>query len=90
MTRTYTKQPAMDRFMSFVDHTSGGCWQWTGYTKEGQGQFNFDSRPVQSRRWIYEQVIGKLAYNKVIKMRCGEVACVNPDHMCLVARGATR
>ena len=87
MIRKYKKKAPIDRFMRkvFVD---GNCWIWTGYKKEGQGQFNFEGLPVQCRRWMFEYAFNcRIPKGKNVCVRCGNIACVNPDHLFLVPSG---
>ena len=88
MTRTYKKKTARWRFMQKVYYHSAGCWDWLGYKKEDQGQFMFEGKVWQARRWAWSFIASKpLPSSKNIVMTCNHISCVNPDHMKLVDKG---
>jgi len=86
-----TRKTVEERFWSFVDRTSAGCWLWTGsLTGYGYGQFSVNSRPVLAHRFSYELSMGKipegLELDHVRARGCLHRHCVNPAHLEPVTR----
>ena len=74
-----------ERFWSKVNKTDG-CWLWTaGVDKSGYGRF---TGGYLAHRWSYEKEIGLIPKDAVIDHLCHVRACVNPQHLEAVSRGA--
>jgi len=80
-----------DRFWSSVRRTDG-CWVWTGtVTRQGYGQFS----EKRGTRWVHHLAHraswllanDELEPGYVVVHRCGNRACVRPEHLVMVARG---
>lgn len=80
-----------ERFWSSVRRTDG-CWVWTGtVTRQGYGQFS----EKRGSRWVHHlahRASWLLANDKLepgyaVIQRCGNRACVRPEHLVMVARG---
>lgn len=79
-------KPAIERFMSHVKVTPGGCWKWIGATKPGgYGIFVIKKYGIQktynAHRWSYEYHKGKIPEGLTIDHLCRVRNCVNPDHL---------
>jgi len=81
-----------DRFWSSVRRSTDGCWVWTGtVTRQGYGQFS----EKRGSRWVHHlahRASWLLANNELepghaVIQRCGNRACVRPEHLVMVARG---
>ena len=71
----------MERFLSKVNKTDT-CWLWTGCcNKKGYGQFRINGKTVKTHRWSYEQHIGLIPPNLLVRHKCDVRNCVNPDHL---------
>jgi HNH endonuclease len=73
----------------FEDMVSKGpaCWLWTGsVTRLGYGQFSVmvtrgRRRMVPAHRFAWEQAFGAIPDATDVGHRCGNRACVRPDHL---------
>lgn len=72
------------RFMSMVTVPTAAheCWQWNGATSEdGYGYFRVSGKTVKAHRWLYQFVVASIGDGLVLRHRCDNPACVNPDHL---------
>ena len=60
-----------------------GCWLWQGYTNEfGHGNITIAQKNMYTHRVAYEVFSGKaIPQGLVIRHRCDEPSCFNPDHL---------
>ena len=68
------------RFLKYVNKTDT-CWLWTGSKSYGYGQFNFDNRNCRAHRYAYEMWVGPIPSGLVLRHKCDNPICVNPDHL---------
>lgn len=65
--------------------TTSGCWEFNGYRNEdGYGQVRWGGRPgrlYRVHRLVYEAEYGPLAPGQVLRHRCDNPPCCNPDHL---------
>ena len=59
-----------------------GCWLWSGTFVEGHPKINTENRTRNAVRAIYEYTnqITLVPKRQVLHNKCGQKACVNPDH----------
>ena len=80
----------LDRFMSYVDKCSTGCWLWTGFRmKNGYGQFSHRVRsdPHElAHRASFRLFKGTIEPGMEILHACDTPSCVNPDHLSVGTR----
>lgn len=72
------------RFMRMVNiHPDlGGCWIWEGNKPDGRyGHFTVDGKAVKAHRWLYAFLGNALSEGEVVRHRCDNPQCVNPDHL---------
>lgn len=72
------------RFMQLVriPDAHSGCWQWIGNSgRKGYGHFTVRSKAVKAHRWIYECVVGSIGAGLVLRHKCDNPNCVNPNHL---------
>jgi len=62
---------------------NSGCWLWIGaFAGKGYGHINDRGRSVYTHRLAYEQANGAgSAKGLVIRHRCDNPPCCNPDHL---------
>jgi len=62
---------------------TGDCWIWTGWTRpDGLPMASLEGRRgVVIRRWIWETQHQQPAGGWQVIASCGNVRCVNPDHV---------
>ncbi len=71
------------RFWSYVDK-SGECWMWRGELNEwGCGRFAVDGRRRGAHRVSWRLAFGPVPDDVAVYHRCGNNACVRPDHLML-------
>lgn len=72
------------RFWSYVS-IGGDCWEWQGAIGQGgYGYFFFQKRVVRAHRLALHFIDGApLRSRLVVRHRCNNPPCVNPDHLLL-------
>ena len=74
-----------ERFWSKVEKTDG-CWLWTASKdKAGYGQFRLYEKMQKAHRLVYEEIHGSIPDGGRVSQKCGNRACVNPDHLVMYA-----
>ena len=60
-----------------------GCWEFSGNRDcDGYGTFTGVGRtPVRAHRVAYEATFGTIPYGMVVRHKCDNPPCVNPDHL---------
>jgi DNA-binding CsgD family transcriptional regulator len=64
------------------------CWDWIGSTVDGYGQFGFQvpgygRQMIPAHRFAWETANGVIPDKADVLHRCGNRACVRPDHLVL-------
>ena len=86
--------PIQDRLynMTLVRHDTG-CWIWqgqisnSGYGRVMESQQDGTTRMVSAQSASYRAFIGPVPDACLVKQRCGNRLCINPDHLELIATG---
>ena len=69
------------RFLSYVEKTDT-CWLWIGgKNKAGYSAFNIDKHMHSGHRVAYELWIGEIPDDLVVRHKCRNRHCVNPEHL---------
>lgn len=69
------------RFLSHINKTDT-CWLWTTSTfRNGYGQFKLDGKNRRANRVAYELWRGEIPDGLVVRHKCLNKSCVNPDHL---------
>jgi hypothetical protein len=83
------EQQAIDRFMPQVIKQADGCWAWSGSRMGGKsgryGQTAGAARQVDqyAHRCAYKLFVGPIPEGQLVRHRCNNTICVNPDHLLL-------
>jgi len=83
--REYNQQKTEETFLVKINKQSGlrpnglqtDCWVWTAAKSAGYGWF----RDGYAHRWSYEHFIGEIPEGKLIRHKCDNRLCANPDHL---------
>lgn len=68
---------------------SGNCWTWSAAkTGEGYGGVWLNGRMVLAHRAVFEALEGPIPDGMTLDHLCRNRACVNPQHLEVVTRGA--
>jgi hypothetical protein len=74
------------RFLTKIDFDfDTGCWNWAaGKNSTGYGLFTpTHNKKQSSHRWAYERYVGKIPMGILVRHRCDNPPCCNPDHLVL-------
>jgi hypothetical protein len=82
--RTYTSAPPYERLMAMVRREEGGCWIFTGGTKNGYAAVSsggHNGHTIYGHRLMYEREHGPIPVGCQVHHRCENPRCVNPAHL---------
>lgn len=78
------KHTSLQDFWQYVDkHHPGGCWQWRGAVSGGDrncGIFRWQGHSHLAHHMVW-QVLDRTPPSKNLYHICGNIRCVNPDHL---------
>ena len=70
-------------FLSRIEETPH-CWLYTGYiTKYGYGKLRVHGKVMRAHRFAYQLFVGPIPEGLIVRHRCHNPACVNPEHLVL-------
>ena len=64
----------------------GDCWIWKGAYSHTTPAINIGGRSTNVRRFITGALQGKSIKGRYVTVCCGDLKCVAPDHLRVVAR----
>ena len=75
-------EPTLARFMAKVNKTET-CWLWTAskVKNRGYGRFELNEKIVLTHRLSYLHHHGEIQRGLVVRHKCRNRHCVNPDHL---------
>jgi hypothetical protein len=78
-----TEEKLWSWFLSQVDKTDTGCWEWrNGKNKAGYGQIAINRTLVGAHAYALEHALGRpLQKGMLTRHRCNNPPCCNPDHL---------
>lgn len=66
----------------------GDCWEWLGKTTvAGYGTATFHGQEISAARRVWIGILGPIPDALRLVHKCGNAACVNPEHMALGTQG---
>lgn len=72
----------MEKIRRNTKITKGGCWEWIASTNSaGYGQITINHKYWLSHRYVYTVVHGPITDDLVIRHKCHNRKCCNPDHL---------
>lgn len=65
------------------------CWEWTGYLSgsDGRGYFTIDKKRHLAHRYVFEMFNGPIPDKQVVRHKCNNPKCCNPEHLQLGTQG---
>lgn len=71
------------KILSGVNITDAGCWVWTGYCHPqwGYGETTYLKKVWRIHRLIWTIMKGEIPEGFVIRHKCDNAPCCNPDHL---------
>lgn len=75
-------KPLSEKFWPKVCLYPGECWEWMGCLhKVGHGQIYHDQTRIYAHRASWMLHYGEIPDGAVVRHKCDNPGCVNPDHL---------
>ncbi len=58
-----------------------GCWEWQGANNGRYPVKEYFGTTIPGARWVWLMLFGPLAEGLVVSQACGNLNCVNPQHL---------
>lgn len=66
----------------FVIRNGEGCWGWKGCTVGGgYACIKRSGTSMYMHRYVYEQAVGPIPAGMIVRHKCDNPICTNPDHL---------
>lgn len=89
---SYPARPFEERFEECIDRSPGrgpwkNCWLWTGYVRKDVGYGEISKCRADgggiwyAHRLSYERYHGRIPNSLVVRHKCGNRLCQNPEHL---------
>src|SRR5574337_299456 len=67
---------------SYIKDDKSGCWLWKlNLAQGGYGRCYFNGKSIRAHRLSYELHNGTFDESLIIRHRCDNPSCVNPEHL---------
>jgi HNH endonuclease len=77
-----SRRPIEERFYEKIEKMPSGCWHWTGALhKFGYGMMSDWPKVKRAHRVSYEIHCGPIPDGLLVRHKCDNKICVNPDHL---------
>lgn len=79
---TKNGQPIANRLLHHVTKQANGCWEWTsniGTTRTAS--LNVGGKLIKTSRLSYETWVGPIPEGLVVRHKCDNGPCINPEHL---------
>lgn len=85
MAGVFFTSDTLERFWSKVDKVFGDCWLWTASCdkRSGYGWFRMGDKMRKAHIVSWEIHQGTVPAGLILRHRCDNPPCVNPDHLLL-------
>lgn len=72
----------VDKIKNNITIDENGCWIWNkSCSTSGYGQFILDGVNYGAHRYSYEKTFGEVKDGNVVRHKCGNTRCCNPEHL---------
>ena len=75
----FTQEDYEAIFHESYNISNTGCWEWNSPEKNGYGRIN----NIGAHRFSWKLYNGDIPEGKIVRHKCNNNKCVNPDHLCL-------
>lgn len=82
--KTATEDMTLEQRLKFGGYnvTDFGCWEWSSSRfRQGYGQMKILGKSCYAHRIAYEAWVGPLPEGSVVRHKCDNPPCINPDHL---------
>ena len=82
MGRAWTEESLREAWPGFYVVSDRGCHEWSRARDwRGYGRLRMKGRSPGAHRLAYELFVGPIPEGQVVRHRCDNPCCVNPDHL---------
>lgn len=88
MIKRRKSKPVAERFaIKYIPEPNSGCWLWIGFAHKIRNELrpfiNSNKKPTLAHRVSYELFKGPIPDGMIVRHKCDNTICVNPDHLVL-------
>jgi hypothetical protein len=74
---------AIEKLWSKIEKREDGCWIWIDRSTKRDARLYFDGCQVRPKRMLCDLLGIEAPPPKLEMMKCGNIACINPDHIAI-------
>tara|TARA_R110000782_G_C14622881_1_gene393473 strand:+ start:148 stop:639 length:492 start_codon:yes stop_codon:yes gene_type:complete len=75
-------RPTMKKILDNIEILKNDCWVWKkSCSSSGYGQFTVKGTYWSTHRYVWQQLNGDIEEGLVVRHKCHNRACCNPDHL---------